>query len=119
LHKAEQFGYKLGPREAEEEADGYLYRAEAELNKAKKVPASATADRTKWLDMARDDMDRARNLYEPIAGFSTVNNSLEQLQQDQSEQVELETASLHLPPAKPQPKHRFVWRIFGKSLKWP
>lgn len=112
LHQAEQFGYKLGPREQEEEGDGFLYRAEAELNKAKRLPASATPDRTKWLDMARDDMDRAHDLYEPIAGFSTVNNSLEQLQQDRLQQVSLESASLHLTAApKPQPKHKW-WRIF-------
>lgn len=113
LHQAEQFGYRLGPREQEEEGDGFLYRAEAELNKAKRLPVSDAPDRTKWLDMARDDMDRAHDLYEPIAGFSTVNNSLEELQEDRSEQVRLETASIHLAsPAKPQSKRRPWWRIF-------
>lgn len=104
LHQAEQFGYKLGPREIEEEADGYMYRAETELNKAKK----ASTDRAKWLTMARDDMQRARDLYEPIAGFSTVSSALDQLQLDQQQQVQLETASLHLTP--PTPKKR--WRVY-------
>jgi hypothetical protein len=107
LHQAEQSGYKLGPREAEEEADGYLYRAEAEMARAKKLPSSATADRAKWLNLAGDDMDRARSLYEPIAGFSNVSSALEQLRQDQAQQINLQTASLHLPA--PRPKH---WRVY-------
>lgn len=112
LHQAEQLGYKLGARETEEEADGYLYRAEAELAKAKKLPASAAGERRKWLDLAGDDMDRARNLYEPIAGFSNVSTALDQLQQDQSEQVKLETASLHVTLPRTRPKHNPVWRVY-------
>jgi serine/threonine protein kinase len=112
LHGAEQLGYKLGPREADEEADGYLYRAEAELGKAKRLPAADTADRRKWLTMARDDMDRARKLYEPIAGFSNVSNSLEQLQHDQSEQVSLENASLHVSTPRPRARRSSVWRVY-------
>jgi tetratricopeptide (TPR) repeat protein len=102
LHLAEQFGYKLGPREMEEEADGYLFRAEAELTKAR----HSTNDRPKWLTMARDDMDRARELYVPIAGFANVSSALEQLDEDQQTQVQLETASLHLIT----PKKR--WKVY-------
>jgi hypothetical protein len=112
LQQAQQLGYKLGPRETEEQADGYLYRAEAELTKAKKLPPSATAERKKWLNMARDDMGRARNLYEPIAGFSNVSTALDQLQEDQLEQVKLETASLHVPAPRARPKHSPVWRVY-------
>jgi hypothetical protein len=107
LHQAGQLGYKLGPRETEEEADGYLYRAEAEIARAKKLPVSATADRAKWLNMAGDDMDRARDLFEPIAGFSNVSSALEQLRQDQAEQIDLEAASLHLPT-----QHARHWRVY-------
>jgi hypothetical protein len=103
LRLAEQFGYRLGPRETEEEADGYLFRAETELSKAKRN----TIERSKWLTMARDDMDRARELYEPIAGFANVSSALEQLQEDQQTQVQIETASLHLNAA---PKRR--WKIY-------
>ncbi|HEX4750558.1 MAG TPA: serine/threonine-protein kinase [Bryobacteraceae bacterium] len=102
LHLAEQFGYKLGPREMEQEADGYLFRGEAELTKAK----HSTTDRAKWLTMARNDMDRARELYAPIAGFANVSSALEQLQEDQQTQVQLETASLHLTTPK---KH---WKVY-------
>lgn len=111
LHQAEQAGYKPGPKEAEEEADGYLYRAETELTKAKKLPG-ASPDRTKWLNLARDDMDRARKLYEPIAGFSNVSTALDQLQQDQLEQANLQTASLHVTPPRMHAKHSFVWRVY-------
>ncbi len=107
LNQAQQLGYKLGPRENEEEADGYLYRAESEMTKAKRLPGSATADRAKWLTMARDDMDRALALYEPIAGFSNVSAALEQLQQDRQQQVQLETASLHLLSGRAK-----RWRVF-------
>ncbi len=110
--KAQQLGYKLGPRETEAEADGYLFRAESELARAKK--ASAKGDRTKWLNVARDDMQRARDLYEPIAGFSRVSSNLEQLQQDQAEQVQLETASLRMltTPPRPAAKKPRVWRVY-------
>jgi hypothetical protein len=107
FHEAEQLGYKLGPRETEEEADGYLYRAEAEIAKARKLPVSATAERAKWLNMAGDDMDRARTLYEPIAAFSNVSSALEQLRQDEAQQLQLETASLYLLASRP--KH---WRVY-------
>lgn len=111
LQQAERLGYKLGPRETEEEADGYMYRAEAEMTKAKKFPASDTADRTKWLNMAQADIDRARDLYEPIAGFSNVSAALDQLEQDQEQQVKLETASLHL--NLPQhAKGSTHWRVY-------
>jgi len=113
LHQAEQTGYKLGPREAEEEADGYLYRAESELSKAKKLSAQAAAERAKWLTLARDDMDRARKLYEPIVGFSNVSTALDQLQQDQLEEANLQTASLHAAaPPRAHAKHTFTWRVY-------
>ena len=111
LTEAEQLGYKLGPREIEEEADGYLYRAEAELARAKKFPVSDEADRTKWLNLARDDMQRARNLYEPIAGFSNVSRNLDQLEQDQSEQVELENANTQA-AARSRSKKKPIWRVY-------
>jgi serine/threonine protein kinase len=111
LHQAERLGYKFGPRETQEEADGYMYRAEAEMAKAKKFPTSDTANRTKWLNMAQADIDRARDLYEPIAGFANVSAALEQLEQDQQQQVKLETASLHLNLTQPT-KGNTHWRVY-------
>jgi hypothetical protein len=89
LQQAEQLGYKLGPRENEEQGDGYLYRAEWALAHAKQT--NAKEERAKWLKAARSDMDRARSIYEPIVGFSNVSTNLDQLQQDGLEQARLET----------------------------
>jgi serine/threonine protein kinase len=113
FHQAQQLGYKLGPREAEEQADGYLFRAEASLTRAKRVPASSKAERAKWLQMARDDMERARKLYEPIAGFSNVSTNLEQLQQDNLEQVKLQTEKVRFTPPRPRSAKRY-----GSTRRW-
>jgi eukaryotic-like serine/threonine-protein kinase len=113
FHQAEQLGYKLGPREIEQEADGYLLRAEAELNRARRTPVSTIHDATKWLRLAQGDLGRAQNLYEPIAGFGHVETRLAQLYADQTEQGKLESAVLMQPPARPPLillKARFVRR---------
>ncbi len=102
FHQAEQLGDKLGPRETEQEADGYLFRAESELARAKRMPASDKRDRPKWLQMARDDMQRAADLYEPIIGFSNVSTNLEQLHQDRDEQAKLQMEKVHLVAARPR-----------------
>ncbi len=111
FHQAERLGYKLGPRENEQEADGYLYRAEWALSHAKQFPATAKQDRAKWLQIARGDMDRARTLYEPIVGFSNVSTNLDQLHQDGLEQVKLETES----GVSPTPPSR--WSKFLSSFR--
>ena len=101
FHQAEQHGYKLGPPEQEEEADGYLFRAEWALARAKRMSATARQDRTKWLQLAHDDIERARSLYEPIVGFSNVSTNLEQLQEDGFEQAQLENANLQAVITRP------------------
>jgi len=106
FHQAEQFGYKRGPKEIEEEADGYLFRAQWELSRAKRTPATARPDKAKWLQMARDDIERARTLYEPIIGFSNVSTNLEQVYEYQSEQIKLQSDSVRYVPAKQHtPRH--------------
>ena len=83
LQQAERLGYHLGPREMEEEADGYLSRTVWDLLRAQHaVPESA---RTKWLLLAKADSERARELYEPLAGFSNVSLSLDRLYAFQTE----------------------------------
>jgi hypothetical protein len=61
LSDAERLGFKPGPREFEQQADGYLVRAESELRQAQKATL-ARADAAKYLALARGDLDRARNL---------------------------------------------------------
>jgi serine/threonine protein kinase len=88
FYLAEQLGYRSGPKEAEQQADGYLFRAQWELSRAREM--KAPEDRAKWLAMAHADIERARARYEPIAGFSGVNASLQQLDEAASEQEQME-----------------------------
>ena len=113
LHQAVQLGYRLGPRELEEEADGYLFRAESELARARRTFPAAKADRAKWLELARNDMERARTLYEPIAGFSNVSSNLEQLHEDREEQSKLQMENVRLVTPRPHyPKH------YASNRRW-
>src|SRR5204863_5265586 len=66
MHEASQLGYKPGPREQEQQADAYLFHAESALQQAQGVIGNS--EKRKWLLMARADIERARNLYEPIDG---------------------------------------------------
>ncbi len=86
FQQAENLGYKLGPREATEEADGYLYRSEWELAHARKASATNQDAADKWLSMSKADAERARSLYEPLVGYSNVSANLEQIDQDKAEQ---------------------------------
>jgi eukaryotic-like serine/threonine-protein kinase len=108
FHQAEQLGYRLGPRELEQEADGYLFRAESALARARRTQSSAKQERAKWLQLARDDMERARNLYEPIVGFSNVSTNLAQLQEDGVEQVKLQMENVRLVTPRPRPTKHYV-----------
>ena len=103
LHEAEQLGYKAGPREQEQQADGYLFHAEWALDLARRKQTAA--EKRKWLLMARSDIDRARGLYEPIDGFSNVGVSLEQLDRRRTEEEQLraalETATVAARPRRP------------------
>jgi hypothetical protein len=88
FHAAGQLGFRPGPREFEQQADAYLYRAEQELQAWRK--AASTADQARYLALAQRDFERARNLYEPIAGFSNVEESLERLGRDQDLQKQIQ-----------------------------
>ena len=71
--KAEQHHYKLGPREIEQEADGFLLRARKEL--------SEQHDRSS----AKEDLGRAKELYQSIATYNDVSERLRTVAQDQRE----------------------------------
>jgi len=89
LHQAERMGFKLGPREIEQQADGYLARAQNELVQAERVSRTSAAQEERYLSMARRDLERATALYEPIDGFSNVNSSLQRLYIDRSKEEQL------------------------------
>ena len=82
FHAAESLGYKLGPREFEQQADGYLFRAEQAYRKFQQ--AKTPADERRYATLMQRDFERARSLYEPIAGFSNVSRNLERLETDQN-----------------------------------
>jgi len=90
LSSAERLGFKPGPREFEEQADGYLLRAEQELQQAQRFKAVKSPEAAKFLSRAQGDLERARNLYEPIAGFSNVSANLNRLYRDRARQQVLE-----------------------------
>jgi eukaryotic-like serine/threonine-protein kinase len=80
FHAAERLGYRLGPREFEQQGDGYLFRAEQTMEKWRQA-RQAGLQRRYEAAMLRD-FERARGLYEPIAGFSKVDASLDRLERD-------------------------------------
>jgi serine/threonine protein kinase len=107
LHQAQRLGFEPGPREMEEEADGYRFRATAELNQARKSGADNRAatnreNEARYLRLAERDFDRARQLYEPIEGFSNVSVALRQVDDDDRARQGLVDALAK----KPRPKSR-------------
>jgi hypothetical protein len=104
LHEAERLGFQPGPREVEEEADGYRFRAVAELGEARKSSATSRSLEERYLRMAERDFERARQLYEPIVGFSNVSLALRQVDDDDRARQELNDTLKK--PAKPVKRPR-------------
>jgi len=82
FHEAQRLGFEPGPREAEEEADGYRFRATTELEQARRDGLKDSAAEKRHLRLAERDFERARQLYEPIEGFSNVSVALRQVDDD-------------------------------------
>jgi hypothetical protein len=101
LQEAQRLGFEIGPRENEEKADGYRFRATAELNQAQKNEISKTEE-ARYLRLAQRDFDRARQLYEPIEGFSNVSVALRQVDDDDRTRQGMADALAK----KPKPKAR-------------
>jgi serine/threonine protein kinase len=101
LHEAQRLGFEPGPREMEQQADGYRFRATAELNQARNEASSKTEEE-RYLRLAQRDFDRARKLYEPIEGFSNVGVALRQVDDDDRTRQGLADALAK----KPKPKFR-------------
>jgi hypothetical protein len=111
LKAAQRLGFELGPREMEEEADSYRFRATTELNQARKDEISKTEEE-RYLRLAQRDFDRARELYEPIEGFSNVSVALRQVDDDDRVRASLADALVKArkPKAKPRPRPRYASR---------
>jgi serine/threonine protein kinase len=114
FQQAQRLGFPLGPREAAEQADGYLFRSEWELSRARRAASGDREEATRWLQMSRADIESARKLYEPLVGFANVSASLEQAHHYRVELNRLEAASVD-PPAPiaklhPRKKGSHKWR---------
>jgi Protein kinase domain len=105
LNQAERLGFRPGPREMEEEADGYRFRATAELNQARKDEISKTEEQ-RYLRLAQRDFDRARQLYEPIEGFSNVSVALRQVDDDDRARQVMSDAMANAMARKTKPAKR-------------
>ena len=116
LHLAERLGVKLGPRESEEKADGYLLRAESELRLAAQASENSGDDEARRLRLGEGDLKRARDLYEPIIGFSDVNDNLKRLDDDESRLDKLKAA---LPAAAPPTPAASRSKSKKSSFRWP
>ena len=90
FHQAERLGFKIGPREMAQQADGYLARAQSELLQAEGASKTSPAEEARLLALARRDFDRANNLYEPIDGFSNVSLHLQNLYKGRSREEQLQ-----------------------------
>jgi hypothetical protein len=113
LHEAQRLGFQPGPREAEQEADGYRFRANAELAEAQKYRVTSRSMEERYLRLAQRDFARARELYEPILGFSNVNVALHQVDDDDLTRQQLDQV-LQKPPArvaKAKKQRKPKWRL--------
>ena len=106
LHAAQRLGFEPGPREMEEEADGYRFRAAAELSTAEKYRGASKALEERYLRLAQRDFDRARQLYEPILGFSNVSVALRQVEDDDRLRNHLQAALT----TAPKRQRKTSWR---------
>jgi hypothetical protein len=106
LHEAQRLGFQPGPREMEQEADGYRFRASAEFAEAKKYGDKSRTAAQRNLRLAQRDFERARQLYEPILGFSSVSVALREV--DDNDHARQEMDDLLKAPPKRQRKPK--WR---------
>jgi len=67
-------------------------RAGAELSEARRDVGGNRVLEERYLRLARRDFDRARELYEPIMGFSNVSGALRQVEEDDRARKEMEDA---------------------------
>ena len=120
LHEAQRLGFEPGPREAEEEADGYRFRATAELEQARHDGPKNPAAEKRHLRLAERDFDRARQLYEPIEGFSNVSLALRQVDDDDRARQGLadELNKKPKPKSKSTQRARRTSRTGGRTAHW-
>ena|SRR5260370_47966 len=89
---SERLDFRLGPREFEQQADAYLYRAEQEFQQWRNASRATRSVQAHYWTLAQRDFERARQLYEPITGFSNVSRNLDQIERDEGQQRDIQAA---------------------------
>lgn len=118
LHEAQHLGYQPGPREMEQEADGYRFRADQELDQARKLRGKSRDEESRLLQLAQRDFERARQLYEPILGFSNVSVALHQLDDGDRNRQQLDAVLRRPLPALPRKRVRVAWKNTVRGKRW-
>jgi hypothetical protein len=96
LTVAEALGYQAQPREIEQKADAYRYRAWKELGKAWSKDAGAD-ERQRLVVLGQRDLEAAQALYEQIPNFNQADGHLRQVKS-------VYKKTLPAPPARPKLK---------------
>ncbi len=113
IHEAERLGFQPGPREMEQEADGYRFRASSELLAARVFRGKSKETEQRYLRLAQRDYDRARQLYEPILGYSNVSVALREVDDDDQARQQLDD-TLKKPVKLAKRQHRSQTRRHGR-----
>ena len=80
IKEAERRGHDIGKRETSQIADGYRARAEQTMKFGDK--ASTNADAQRYYDLARDDISKARKMYESLVPWDGSASNLTKLDED-------------------------------------
>jgi eukaryotic-like serine/threonine-protein kinase len=113
IHEAERLGFQPGPREMEQEADGYRFRASSELLAARVFRGKSRETEQRYLRLAQRDYDRARQLYEPIVGYSNVSLALREVDDDDHARQQLDD-TLKKPVKVAKRQRRSPARRYGR-----
>jgi serine/threonine protein kinase/tetratricopeptide (TPR) repeat protein len=113
IHEAERLGFQPGPREMEQQADGYRFRASSELLAARVFRGKSRETEQRYLRLAQRDYDRARQLYEPILGYSNVSLALREVDDDDHARQQLDD-TLKKPVKVAKRQRRSASRRYGR-----
>jgi len=82
IKEAERRGHEIGKRETAELADGYRYQGERAIDLANR--AANVSDEQRYYNLASDDLNHARELYESILPWAGAAASLQKVNKSQA-----------------------------------
>jgi serine/threonine protein kinase len=107
-HTAEKLGFVTGPREWEQEADAWLTRVESAFDQLR--AATAKEDQRRLYSLLGRNIARARQRYEPIAGFGNANRSLARVEQLERAGATLQSERARTAPSVRRYRNNRSWR---------